>query len=388
MGVEIIDEEVMPEHWQTGCSNAKRWVNCPGSKFAKDEREPGIKTLRGTLGHKIVEALLRGEAVQLDEDDARVIESLDPIDKEIFTDAVMMCFDYVRGEMGTMAEGDSIAFEVKIKSERVQDHGGTVDVILYRDSDQSLHVIDYKFGQTPVDAEGNYQIAAYLNLARQEFPAAKKFFGTIVQPAYRGVDTVEVTEAWLDDWLVKAAVAADPANMERKASYEWCEWCPLLATCKEAAIMGRQVAHGFDAVKEVKEPTPEEVEAVEKIAFVAKIAAKQADGAAKLLKEWAGNGAKLNFHKVTTSTKRAWKEHAEVDLEDLCVKGELDRKKVFIEKPLTAPQLQKLLKMDRKEFDQLYGNMLDCKQYGVLRVGTKPDARDLAEFGPLENEPA
>ena len=52
-----IDE--MPLHWETGCSNAKRWVSCPGSKYAHDD-ENELPARVGTLGHKIVEATKRG----------------------------------------------------------------------------------------------------------------------------------------------------------------------------------------------------------------------------------------------------------------------------------------------------------------------------------------
>jgi hypothetical protein len=368
----MISTETLPDHWKTGCSNAKRWIECPGSKYAVDDREPGDAALRGTLGHSIVEQLLDGMSVELTEDDQAVLDGMTQDEKSVFVDKVMTCFDFVQAERETLKEGDSIHLETKIKSERIPNHGGTIDVIIYRDADQSLHCIDFKFGSTPVIAAENYQIAAYLNLARQEFPAAKTFKGSIVQPAYRGVETADFPVEWLDEWIVKAAVAADPENMTRKADPSYCEFCPLLTECKEAAKLGKSAAEEFAAFP-VEEPlTAERVERLEWLLMCFKMAATAAPKVSEMLKQAFDKGFTLVHHKVTSKTSRSWKEEAKADpaLAD------------FTE--LQSPsKVQKALKLDKKKFDEAFGGMLDLSTSRTLRVGSKPDASALDEFEPV-----
>ena len=379
--------ETLPAHWNTGCSNAKRWVNCPDSKNAVDDREPGVMAMLGTLGHRIVECLLNGEAVELDHWEQGLIDDLDREGKQWFTDAIMTCFDYVRGLIDDMGPNDQIMFEVKIKSTRIENHGGTCDVVLYRAADKSLHVVDFKFGRVAVDGRENYQIAAYLNLARQLFPDAETFTGTIVQPLFKGVDHHEYTKAWLDDWMIKAAVAADPENHTRKADPSYCEYCPLLATCEEFTRQARKTAAKFPPLKKVtdanRRPTDEEVKTLELILMSAKVSEKQKGAAGDLLKDWARQGAKLNFHKIGHTTRRSWKDTAEADLVDLVDRGELNEDDVFVRQPRTPAQIREILKKDPKEFDILFECMLELKKSTVLRVGTKPSATEAALFDPV-----
>lgn len=367
----MMTTETLPEHWSTGCSNAKRWVNCPGSKFAVDDRDPGQAALRGTLGHSIVEQLLDGMSVELDEADQALLDDMTPDEKKNFVDKVMTCFDFVQE---WRQKADVCLLEQKIKSDRIPNHGGTVDVILYFEAERLLWVVDFKFGSTPVIAKENYQIAAYINLARQLFPEALFFKGSIVQPAYRGVDTEDFPKEWLDEWIVKAAVAADPENMERNADPSYCEFCPLLAECKEAAKMGRSAADEFDAIREEPGMTDERLERLEWLLMCFKVAAKGQKEASELIKKAYNDGFNLTHHKMTTRTSRVWKPEAlkEDDLREL------------VEEQLPIPsKVQKLLGMNKLEFDEAYGDVLDYSKSDTLRVGTKPDASALDEFEPL-----
>ena len=381
MEANTLELETLPEHWATGCSNAKRWVSCPDSKNAVDDREPGVMAMLGTLGHRIVECLLNGEAVELDHWEQGLIDDLDREGKQWFTDAIMTCFDYVRGLIDDMGPDDQIMFEVKIKSTRIENHGGTCDVVLYRAADKSLHVVDFKFGRVAVDGRENYQIAAYLNLARQLFPDAETFTGTIVQPLFKGVDHHEYTKAWLDDWMIKAAVAADPENHTRKADPSYCEYCPLLATCEEFTRQARKTAAKFPAIKEVEKPTDEEVKTLELILMSAKVSEKQKGAAGDLLKDWARQGAKLNFHKIGHTARRSWDEDAAA--KDIAAAGDVPEIDLVEVGVISPAKLRDNLGMSQETFDTTFGSMLQLKKSTVLRVGTKPSATEAALFDPV-----
>jgi hypothetical protein len=391
----MTEVEALPEHWAAGCSNAKQWVNCPDSKNAVDLREPGKAALIGTLGHKIVEQLLRGETVTLTADDQELIDEMsgedefDGYDKQAFADAIMLCYNYIRDIMDDLDfnDGDEIHFETKILSDKIGNHGGTVDVIVYRARTQELQIADFKFGRVPVESGKNYQVGAYINLARQLFPEAVTFTGTIVQPAYCGVSTSDYSAEWLDEFVLDAAVAADPENHERVAGAEWCEWCPMLPTCKTAAAMGRQAAHGFKPIDEklnANEPLTEaEVHDLELIIIVDKITKKQLAGATALLKDAARQGAKLEFHRITQTARRSWKDDAEEFATELVKGGDIDSADLFVRNLRTPAQVRDLLSYPQEEFDTKFAVMLDCTKSPTLRAGPKPAATDLKEFEPV-----
>lgn len=374
--------EVLPDHWATGCSNAKQWVNCPGSKWAVDDSPAGVMALLGTLGHRIVECLLNGESIELDEDEQGLMDDLDADGKTWFTSAIMVCYDHVRGVMDDMEEGDVILFETKIKSEKIPDHGGTCDVILYRAREKSLHVIDFKFGRVAVDGHENYQIAAYLTLARQLFPDAETFTGTIVQPAYKGVDCHDYPKAWLNEWLIKAAVAADPNNKTLKADASYCEWCPLLATCEEFAREARRMAHKFEAIKEVEKPTAEDMKTLELIVISAKVATKQKDEAGKLLKEWARTGGKLTYHRMGSLTRMSWADDAAA--KDVAAAGDVPEIDL-VEFGIVSPaKLRDILGIPQEKFEERFKSVLQLKKSPVMRAGPKPKADEAKLFDPIE----
>jgi len=370
--------ETLPDHFPLSCSGAKRWILCPGSKNAVDDREPGVMAQLGSLGHRVVECLLNGEAVDLDEAEQALVDDLDAEGKQWFTDAILTCFDYVRGLIADMGPNDQIMFEVKVKSEKIPNHGGTADVILYRAADKSLHCVDFKFGRVAVDGRKNMQIGAYLNLARQLFPDAETFTGTIIQPLFKGVDHHEYTKAWLDDWMIKAAVAADPENHTRKADPSWCEYCPLLTTCEEFTRQARATAAKFPAIKEVEKPTDEEVKTLELILMSAKVSEKQKGAAGDLLKDWARTGAKLNFHKIGHTTRRSWDDEAAA--KDIAAAGDVPEIDLVEVGVISPAKLRDNLGMSQETFDTTFGSMLQLKKSTVLRVGTKPSATEAALF--------
>ena len=318
--------ENWPDHWQTGCSNAARWTNCPGSKYAVDDREPGYMAELGTLGHKVTEQMLRHRfegyktkpIIDLTDEDRAIIKEIDATQLDWFKTAIKMCCEavveltkpYSSLSRELIKETSVILFEKKLKSKVVPDHGGKSDVILWFEDLELLTVIDFKFGSIGVDCKDNEQIMCYLNLARQLFPKAKKFHGVIVQPSYNGVDHQKFTRRKLNDFRAKAVVAADPGNMERHGDPAWCEYCPLLATCDAAAKMNVSAVDEFgtlpELINEVDEWTPARIERLERIVLMHKLAKTAYDSASALLKQLHADGHELNYHRVTSSKDRSW----------------------------------------------------------------------------------
>lgn len=137
--------------------------------------------------------------------------------------------------------------------------------------------------------------------------------------------------------------------------------------------MGKSAAEEFEAIKEEPGMTDERLERLEWLLMVFKMAAKAEREVSGMIKKAFDDGFTLTHHKMTTKTNRSWKGSA-VDSHLL---------KPLVEEKLPSPSfVQKLLKMNKIEFDETFGDMLDLDKSRVLRVGTKPSASALEEFEP------
>lgn len=195
------------KHWRLGPSSSSRWLNCPGS--ARDDL-PNPETIYSKRGHE-----LHDQAVWYLQDGLPVFG--DDQDSE----DVRLCTDFADSLKGAKH------FEVQIESDEVDDHGGTIDVL--ETTDESLHVVDFKFGKIPVAVKTNTQIACYINLAREVVGDRRKFFGTVAQP-YRGQPkTFRFTRHFLDQ---TRATAKKVAHDDRLVAGPWCQYCPLKPVCE------------------------------------------------------------------------------------------------------------------------------------------------------------
>lgn len=197
----------MGKHWRLAPSSSGRWLKCPYSAQNLPEI-PSKAAQRGSWLHRVVEYyLLHGVPIfgrNKDERHARY------------------CAEYAE-----RVKSPDKLYEQVIESAVVPEHGGTVDVILA--GDESIHVVDFKFGKWPVYVENNTQIGCYLNLARQVFPGRKRFFGTILQPqVYNEPQTAEFSGEWLDSLERRAGEAA---FSDAKVAGDHCQFCPLRKGC-------------------------------------------------------------------------------------------------------------------------------------------------------------
>lgn len=359
----------LPDHFPLGPSSSKRWVNCPGSLKVPYPEEEGDNEAadRGTLGHALTEAILRGEV--LAPEYTAQYDAMSDADKFDLSKAVADCVEVVKH----YAKSASIMWlETKIPDDLISNHGGTVDVILvYGDT---LHVIDYKFGRVPVEAEGNTQLQCYLNLARQLLPEPSRFFGTIVQPYQDGEDTVEFSRDDLEAFYLRVLHAAESSEFR---AGDHCTYCPLMAQCE---TLGRYIRSEVDKFPELRVltaevedvPTNEQMAILAKIYRVGKIAADMAEGAGTLIKRYHRKGADIESHGlgVRVSNRGLWKDGATPVLIERASQFGISAAEVTTPpKPIAPGTVRKALDMSKEDFETTFQDVLTTTPIESLVIG-------------------
>ena len=280
-----------PAHYPLTCSGAKRWINCPGSKYLNDDDEGCFEADFGTMCHDLLSSPTKPYA------DNEFYRSLTREQQDRAIDLMTWAWGYVK----PLTDTGYVQQELKLKSSLISSHGGTMDVLVI--NAQHARIIDYKFGRVWVSAKGNEQLLAYANLVREHYPEIETFTLDIVQPRYRMVDSVTVSEREVYEFYVKALEAGDPLNMELNADPDWCIYCPALAMCKEAA----KLIYEHRDMKDIPaNPTAEDIATVEFNLKVFKMAEKGKKQATETLKKWADQGHAMTEHRVVKTKKYEW----------------------------------------------------------------------------------
>jgi len=217
----------MEVHAKYSGSQAKRFIRCPGSVGfiehlgLKDEDETDEVTAasEGTRRHKIMEGLINtGQWVS---DDS----------------LCQFCLDKLKGIIIALDNGPYyIQTEVPISLtpydfKLFRETGGSVDLIIEADD---LHVIDWKFGFTPVDVYKNEQLLFYTAGYLQCFSAFKHYKNVLIHIVQPNLDYFGTYKVTLDDirYIVSATKNAVKTN-EFHAGEEQCEWCKAKFKCSE-----------------------------------------------------------------------------------------------------------------------------------------------------------
>lgn len=122
-------------------------------------------------------------------------------------------------------EYDYMVVERQWESIEVDEHGGTLDVLLVKG--KTAVIYDYKNGTWPVKAENNLQLLCYAGIVAEHLDL-NEFYGVIIQPNSKAKDKITVAQYPLElveshRERVKAAANSD----ERKVG-QHCLFCPLL----------------------------------------------------------------------------------------------------------------------------------------------------------------
>lgn len=257
----------LPAHDKYGCSNASRWLACPGSvaQAAGQESRPSRYAVEGTVAHELAAAALAGDALP------ESVPVCNRCNDLVVAGACRACGynEYTLDREMPQYLAEYVAFiaslrasheilheeiECRIQSRRWPEHGGTVDYYcVYRDEQQRvwLHVVDLKYGRGIVVAsEGNTQLQCYLNLALERWPNVVHLRATIVQPRAGDLPvTVEVSRQELSDLDLR--IADSYLDSTALQAGDHCRWCPALATCAAAQSQIETALSELTALDEV-----------------------------------------------------------------------------------------------------------------------------------------
>jgi hypothetical protein len=223
----------MVAHKVYGGSNSDRWSQCPGSPYLSTQVPPrpaGQAAIEGTAQHAVMEQLLNdGKLEPLHFLGSTILgvtltqEHINAID--IALEAYMEIVDEFPEDAKLFAErGVDLTDEA----------GGTMDAGIVHGRRGA--VIDFKFGQIEVEADGT-QGLFYGVCARKTEPAfasIQQLDVYIIQPAY---DPATVKISYPGEFLDTAernflnAIAVSKAPNPSFVEGEWCTWCPAKLVC-------------------------------------------------------------------------------------------------------------------------------------------------------------
>jgi hypothetical protein len=324
----------------------------------------------GTLAHAMGEHALRGEPLP-DE----LSEQLDGYTDEEVDDmyaGVQLYVDYVRGVPG------QLILEEQIESSALPgDFGGTIDAL--RVTNDTIHVVDFKYGLHFVPAVGNTQMKSYLCLARQQHPGRTKFFATIVQPRVMDgrCETVEFTGEELDAHMI-AVIDASMSDSIVAGSH--CRWCPLLQTCEVAYEKSVDLANcDFEEVQE--DEIPDVYRLIEIVEF-APVVSELAELARTKMLEVMKQGVSVPGYKAAQSLgHRTWKDEGAAV--QLLTERYPERSEQLIKIGLKSPaQIEKIIPKTVLEEMGLY--MRPLRGITVVPAGSKLQEVSFGDFDVLE----
>jgi uncharacterized protein CbrC (UPF0167 family) len=241
------DTTVTKAHARLSPSGAHRWMACPGS-LKMEEPFPDTSSVyadEGTAAHQLMEWCLTsgqdasayaGRLIEIEES-GRKFE----VDEDMVLGIQGYC-DYVRGLGGDMLVEQVVDLGGWLEQ---PDAYGTADTIVI--VDDTLHVIDLKYGRNYVAAEDNKQLMLYglgaLDLASLAYDIERVVL-TIYQPKVSmEPSTYDMSVEDLEHFARTARVSAKVAVAQFEGKVEpvlvpgasQCQWCKAKAVCPALA---------------------------------------------------------------------------------------------------------------------------------------------------------
>lgn len=239
----------MPDkHAVLSASSSHRWLECPPSALlcSKVGDTTSEFAMQGTDAHSLCEHKLKTALGQKSKDPTN---NLQYFDGEM-ADCSDMYVQYVMEQLSAEKEkckDPIVLIEQRLDfSKWVAQGFGTGDCVIV--ADETLTVIDFKYGKLVVEAEGNSQMMLYALAGLQLFDGIydiKKITMTIFQPRRDSVSTYTIPKEellqWADEVLVPTAQLAAKGEGEYKAG-DHCQFCKVKTTCRKRAEYNLELA--------------------------------------------------------------------------------------------------------------------------------------------------
>lgn len=245
----------MSNHARLSASSSSRWINCPASVEACKgyPNSTNASAEYGTAAHELSEQCLEHYTTPEDFLGKKMTNGV-VVDEEM-VQGVQAYIDYIQYIDGVY---DSILIEQRLDFSHIVPEGfGTADLVMF--NNETLHIVDLKFGKGIVYAENNSQLSLYALGALHEHGFLndfKKVVLHIAQPRINHFDTWETTPAELviwSKWVQERARLTLEKNAPFEPSAKACQWCAHQGNCValkehvEAVITG-----DFDNLEDVE----------------------------------------------------------------------------------------------------------------------------------------
>lgn len=369
------------KHAILSASSSHRWLNCNPSarlelEFEDRETEAAAE---GTAAHALCEHKLR-KALKMRSRKPTSQYDSDEMDEhtdgyvsfvlETFEEAKKVCSDPV------------ILIEQRLNFSRfVPDGFGTGDCIII--SDNTLHIIDFKYGQgVLVEAEENPQMMLYALGALEIYDALydiENISMTIYQPRRENVSTWTITVSELRAWTENTLIPKAEKAYKGEGDYctgSWCTFCKAAVKCRARAEEKLNLAR-----YEFKAPpllTDDEIEEIltkldDLTKWANEITAYAQDAALNHGKEWRG------FKVVEGRSNRKYTDEDAV-AEAAKTAGYTD---IFKQSLIPITEMEKL--MGKKDFAEILGGLV-YKPPGKPTLVPVSDKRQAITKTKPENE--
>lgn len=224
-------------HSALGPSAAAKWSNCAAALSAEarflelnpdyDDSNPAAE--EGTRAHELADNILQDPDFDTSGEEAEMLRHC--------LRYVDYCLETGVGDLNAIRATEQRLYMPGIHA----DAYGTGDYSVYTPSDETLHTIDFKYGQGVfVEVEGNLQLVMYAEGARHFLEKehgikAKKFVMHIYQPRMDNIASWEIDRTELRNkvaFLKKAALATRQIPNAYNPGEKQCQWCIAKPICK------------------------------------------------------------------------------------------------------------------------------------------------------------
>lgn len=363
----------MTNHAFLSPSGSNRWLNCTPSAMLEAEFPGSTSTAaeEGTAAHAFCEHKLKKT---IHKRSKRSVSTYDSDEMQEYTDSYV---EYVLEQLETAKQkckDPLLLIEHKVDlSEYIPDCFGTADCLIV--SDDTLQIIDFKYGFNRVLADGNTQLSLYSLGALNIFDSIYDIKGVkmhIFQPRLQHIDcwsiSVEDLKSWAEEILKPKAQMAINGEGEYNAG-PWCQYCRAAIKCRARAEDKLRLAR-----MEFKKPpllTDAEIEEVLAVLpdltkWADEIYAYAFDAAINHGHEWAG------FKVVESVTKRRYKDEEAV-AEAAKSNGFTD---IYRHSLIPMTEMKKL--MGKARFDEILGDL-------IIKPPGKPTLVPMSDKRPAIN---